>query len=898
MRKSKILKSTVISIICAASFAGVANADVAKPIVAPAGDLVTALEFISKQADIELVFRPEQLKGLQTKGVSGALTAQEAVRKLLEGTQLQLSEDARTGAMMIGLAVTSRVVEKPTQRPSQAAYLRIAQSSSETTRQEVGREIVGTQAATEDDVPSSKAVVELEEVLVTGSHIRGVQNLSSPIIELDRADIDASGYATTQELIRSLPQNLGNVSELTQGGVNGGAGQALTYEGAGINLRGMGSDSTLVLLDGRRLAAAGNGSFVDISLIPLSAVDRVEVLTDGASAIYGSDAVGGVVNFRLRKDFDGAETRVRYGTVTQGAHDHVQAGQMLGHTWDSGHALLSYEYFGQSRLAGSDRSFFQPVEFMQDIELVPEQKRHGALAVLSQRLNERIELASQLAFGDRKSSSAYAQGEPYNYFYDAAGKQLGASVGISVDFFNRWQARLTGLWDRNQSELATFVASTRELEQLLPTEGNVWSVDLAADGPLLEVGGGSVRFALGGQFRKERFEDLSESNPANIERNVSAVYAEVVMPWVGSANRRRGLERLELSMSGRFEDYSDFGSSFNPKFGLSWAPMSALNVRATWGTSFRAPLLSQMNPRIATTIYEAFFVDETGPVPALMLNGRGVENLGPQESTNLSAGIDFAPKSIEGLETSVTYFEIDYERRISSPIAGVSLAHVMLDPNLSFIVTRNPDPAHVADLFERGSGSCFTASFDRCSSIPEVAGIVDVRARNLARLFTKGIDYSVEYQWDTGLGNWLWQLGGTKLLENRQRVIPGMPDTELLNDVWQPADLRLRSGLSFSAEAISASVFINYTDGYTDRRPESMAGPLQRSNVSSWSTVDLSLQYRLGRLPVGSATLSLSAINVLDRDPPFVANTYGLYFDGANASPVGRFIGAQLTVNW
>src|SRR5690606_31931103 len=130
----------------------------------------------------------------------------------------------------------------------------------------------------------------------------------------DRQDIERSGYATTQDLVRSLPQNLSTVSDTTFGAANGGIDTG--YGGSGVNLRGLGSESTLVLVNGRRLAAAGRGDFVDVSLIPLSAVERVEILTDGASAIYGSDAVGGVVNLILRKNFEGAETRLRYGAVS------------------------------------------------------------------------------------------------------------------------------------------------------------------------------------------------------------------------------------------------------------------------------------------------------------------------------------------------------------------------------------------------------------------------------------------------------------------------------------------------------------------------------------------------------------------------------------------------------
>jgi outer membrane cobalamin receptor len=91
--------------------------------------------------------------------------------------------------------------------------------------------------------------------------------------------------------------------------------------GAGVNLRGLGSDATLVLVNGHRLSPTGAGNFVDISQIPVGAIDRIDVVTDGSSAIYGSDAVGGVVNIRLRNDFDGAETRLQYGSMADGGPD-------------------------------------------------------------------------------------------------------------------------------------------------------------------------------------------------------------------------------------------------------------------------------------------------------------------------------------------------------------------------------------------------------------------------------------------------------------------------------------------------------------------------------------------------------------------------------------------------
>jgi iron complex outermembrane receptor protein len=126
--------------------------------------------------------------------------------------------------------------------------------------------------------------------------------------------------------------------------------------GSGVNLRGLDAGATLVLLDGRRLAPSGTqGVFEDISNIPLSIVDHVDLLPDGASAKYGADAVGGVVNFVTRAQFSGMQTQARGGGVTDGSMGERQLSQLFGNTRDSGSDLLSFEYFHRDALRAQDR---------------------------------------------------------------------------------------------------------------------------------------------------------------------------------------------------------------------------------------------------------------------------------------------------------------------------------------------------------------------------------------------------------------------------------------------------------------------------------------------------------------------------------------------------------------
>src|SRR5262249_12368650 len=155
------------------------------------------------------------------------------------------------------------------------------------------------------------------------------------------------------DLARALPQviNLG-ADESRLGGAQDGA--ANTTRISGINLRGIGNEATLLLINGRRLAPAGViKSLYDPNVIPASAVERLEVVVDGASAIYGSDAVAGVVNIITRRNFSGAETTLRYG-MADGTNQKI-ASQNFGLTWEGGGLFGAFEHNERDNLPGTDR---------------------------------------------------------------------------------------------------------------------------------------------------------------------------------------------------------------------------------------------------------------------------------------------------------------------------------------------------------------------------------------------------------------------------------------------------------------------------------------------------------------------------------------------------------------
>jgi outer membrane receptor protein involved in Fe transport len=191
----------------------------------------------------------------------------------------------------------------------------------------------------------------LEQVDVTGSLIHGVQDAVAPLIYLKQQQLAMADYETVQDALYSQPI-------LSLNGPREDLGIDANFQyGAGLDLRGLGVGATLVLVNGERQPLSGlNGDFVDVSTIPLSAVERIEVLPDGASALYGSDAIAGVVNVIMRNNFEGAQSQLRYGTAGAGRREMV-ASQLLGTHWTGGHAMLAYQYSDETPLAAAERPY-------------------------------------------------------------------------------------------------------------------------------------------------------------------------------------------------------------------------------------------------------------------------------------------------------------------------------------------------------------------------------------------------------------------------------------------------------------------------------------------------------------------------------------------------------------
>lgn len=211
-----------------------------------------------------------------------------------------------------------------------------------------------TDAPDDNSDASMEALPSQSEIVVTGSRVSNGAPVGATAIVLGRDEITDSGAVTIDRVIKELPQNFDlGVSENSRGQA-GGSGN-IVY-GNTVNLRGIDPYATLVLIDGHRVV--NNSRSTDPSVLPTLGVERVEVVANGASAIYGSDAVAGVVNLIPRRNLDGVEAFARYGAAEDGAFNEWSAGAALGKVFDRGQIMVAYEHVYRSNLSGDDRDFF------------------------------------------------------------------------------------------------------------------------------------------------------------------------------------------------------------------------------------------------------------------------------------------------------------------------------------------------------------------------------------------------------------------------------------------------------------------------------------------------------------------------------------------------------------
>jgi len=830
----------------------------------PAQNLAASLRAVSRQTGQSIVASGDLVRGRRAPAITGSLTVEEAVRALLAESGLELR---RVGE---GLVIVN-AGESESQTPA---------------------ELAGGGPQTGSDT-----------IVVTGSHLR-VAPASSPAIVIGREDIERTGATSVEQLMRKLPQN-------SQGGVNQEnfgvnlPDQDITDHGAGVNLRGLGQRATLVLLDGRRMAPSGYGAYVDISLIPVGLVERVEVLTDGASAIYGSDAVGGVVNFILRDRIDGLETTVQAGTTTRGGGEQLLLSQVGGADWRGGHGLLAYEFRGENDIRANERDF--TIGLRPDTFLMPRERRHSVIASAEQDLVDGLTANAIATYAHRTTDRTYF---PSFVSLPVSAHAVADSVTIAGELAHElaggWRVRLEGtygLLDTNQRQTQPGGA---ELANARDVRNEVYGGGVKADGPLFDLRGGTVRAALGIELRRESYRDGFESSAIERDvttagRTVRSLFGELSIPLVSSANRQPGVERLEISAAGRFDDYGETGSAFDPKLGVVWSPIGALALRASYGSSFRAPLLAELGGLYdvfqapAYLIYKDPSEAPAGSITAILQGSDPA--IQPETSRTWSVGADFAPAFARGLSLSLTYYSVRFADRIAMPAPSVV---VVGDPAFEPIIDRSPDLAELTATVE-GAQRIFDVTgpgFSNGGATPaDIDIVLDTRVTNSAETVTDGFDFLMQYAFEAGGNHFVLDANVNRVVSFDNRLTAASPVSQSLDRPFGSLGWRARSGVGWSRGPWAGSLSVNYSGSYEDDRGVATVP------VDSWTTFDLSLSHEF-EAPgwLHRTRVTLYAENLFDAVPPTLqpqpGQTDGLGYDPVNASGRGRFVSLQVRTNW
>ncbi len=858
--------------------------------------LAAALKEFAEQSGLQVVYYSELANGERSPEVSGAMTADQAMAQLLASTDLTfdtMGDDTvvvEAAAAQVESEVTS---ELGNLRPTPSAML-MAQAVAN--RNEPRSEASHSQQA--ESLPVDEQVERLEEIIVTGTNIRGVVNPTTPVLQFDRRDIELSGAATVEDFLRTLPQNFGSETQLTADSGNPNTSGRNGFLGNVIDLRGLGAGSTLTLLNGRRMAAVGSTNFVDVSILPLGAIDRIDVLTDGASAVYGSDAIGGVVNFITRKDYEGFEVSARYGTVTDGAKEDFGIGAAGGLNWGSGGGVMGVDFLERTPLLISDRDFIDRSDLRNpESNFGSEDERLSIAASAYQQFGERVTTSIDVLYSDRSSESqdidsgAIVRSDQEALFVNGQ-VAFELSVGHSLEFF------VDHGQNTNEGGESVDDFAPRNFEnRLRVAEGRL-------SGQLLTLPGGNASYSLGGAYREEEF--TSGIFGFDADRSVEAFYAETLVPIIGSRNALPLVDRLEVSAAVRYEQYSDVGDSTDPRIGLFWGVNDELSFRAAYSESFRAPDLNTLNrqeryfafgaPLSLATAFDPPEPDDRLSLPnafVLLTPTGGNASLVPEAAETWSAGIDYSPRFLDGFELRLNYFDIAYTNRIDS----LSFLELLQVPAFRSLVDFPPDQTELEAIFRRvDAGSAELLDFTFLSSGPvrpeDVQVFVNSGMQNVAERDVNGIDVNLEYTRSTDIGQFAANVNASYLLDFSSRIAPTADSANQIDTLYNPLDFVLRSGVSWSRDGLTAFLALNYRDGYQDEIQDEFA-----DDIDSWTTWDLSLFYATdgafeGRL-LSDVRVGVSVTNMFDEDPPFVETFDSLNFDTANADPFGR----QVTIS-
>ena len=454
------------------------------------------------------------------------------------------------------------------------------------------------------------------------------------------------------------------------------------------------------------------------------------------------------------------------------------------------------------------------------------------------------------------------------------------------------------------------------------------------NGPLFALPGGEVKAAIGSEFTyiRNRLEN-GANRPCDITLTVTCVtadnlfrwdanadlartqlsgFGELFIPLVGESNAIPGVRDLSLDAAVRYDHYADFGSTTNPKLGLTWTVSQDLAFRGSWGKSYRAPGLQDLNPGVFSVVVQTFFPNSSGSSAIsnvfpgftdLLFRLGGNPALTPERGRTWSTGFDLTPRFIDGLKFSATYYNIKY----SNQLTGLPFFSFLANPANAALYSSYIIPIHQPATCRNGNTSTydpallpFISNFlygaSTLQNPCDIRVVLDGRTINASSTLQDGIDVSLAYHFATPVGNFNLGGGVNKIFDNTQQLVVGTAINHALDRLFFPVSLRGRANFSWQRGPFTGTLFVNYVGAYLNDQPllvPTATGPVLQPNqrIPSWTTLDLNASYqfdeRSGVTPLRGVRASFTVQNATARDAPLVlTGTEGA--DSVNASVLGR----------
>ncbi|MBX3628258.1 MAG: TonB-dependent receptor [Rhizobacter sp.] len=950
----------------------------------PAQPLADSLRAVARLTGASLLFDPRAVEGLVSRAISGQFSAAEAVDRLLQGTGLELMVQP-DGALVVRAPRSGGMAGDPGRAAAAADGAGAAPNHPDDRSGVVVA--AGAAAVTTPQVA--------EKIEITGSRLRRIDgDTALPVNVYSAADVEKSGQP-------SLGRFLASLNEVSMG-QGEGAFSSNTQGQGNVQLRGLPLGSTLVLVNGRRMQAVGSsaGNFFNLNLIPLAAVERVEVVPVGSSAVYGGDALAGVVNVILKRWIDGYSLDVRLGTgrgLGDGAVSLGTGGRSANGSW-----MLIGSASKATPLMMDERAFFRDADYRRyggpdararncspgtvtsasganlpglgstfagipvseagvpltiasfeasagQANLCPNLSQNATTALVHGNETLAVHASGQYgwaggaeAFGELSLVQERVRAEglglnlnnllvpasnPNNPFgvdvrvTARLGAENGRDAYTRETNFTRALAGLRGplgSWDYELSASVALDKGDRVLENntvnaaartaALATSDpaaslnpfatgsaaseavlrSIWSDNLRetlgrkdlvgafARGPLFTLPAGPVDAIVGIEAARDRYETVQGAAVYDTSRNTQAAYAEVRLPLLrGKAEGQRDWTMAALTLAGRGDRYSDFGSATTYQAGLELRPSQALLVRGSAATSFKPPTLLQSNVNETVFPIETarLFDPRRGNAP--VTGGEWVRTvnpeLQPETGKAYALGAVWEPAA-GGTRLAATAWRV----RIDDMI-GILLPQVVVDNEALFpsFVVRGPSS-------DGGPGP--------------ITRVIWAES-NFGYVQTGGFDLELTQSLMTSVGRWTLGASATRTTDYSVAISPDVAATgrvgQRFADYWAP-DWKGRLSLGWARGAWSAGVASRYVSAYQD------IGEPARTLGDSW-VHDLSARVDLKRLGLDlgmakSATLSLSIVNLADKAPQYVNDSP--YYDITQADWRGRYASVRFTLDW